>query len=52
MKADTGKARQGQKDFILKEQVAKMRQEENKILTDQTIVKSLYSLEVKLSVGQ
>ena len=52
LEADAGKARQGQKEFLSRERAAKVRQNEDQSAVDQNIVESLYSLEVKLQVGQ
>ena len=50
--SENSRARQEKRSFIEKEQMAKMKQKEDQMMADQQIVKSLYSLEVKLKVGQ
>ena len=49
---ESGKARKGQNDFLTKERETQKRQVLDKSAADQDIVESLYSLEVKLQVGQ
>ena len=48
---ESGRARQGQKDFLVRERAALVRNNEDKSAVDQEIVESLFSLEVKLQVG-
>ena len=49
---ENGKAARGQKDFIKRERALHALANQNKEMADEAIVHSLYSLEVKLKVGQ
>jgi len=50
--AAQSKAKQGQREFLERERAQKVRLDEERLTTDQSIVQQLYSLEVKLKVGQ
>ena len=52
MEVDAGKARKGLKEFLVRERTTQEKLTEDKNVADQEIVESLYSLEVKLQIGQ